>query len=166
MSIALVVGLPLGIAAGLNPGRPRSVTPVLDVAQTMPALVYLAPLTLIFRIGPASATITTIIYALPPVIRLTAHGIRTVPVGPIEAAVSVGTTGRQRLIHVLLPMSRRTIVLGINQTIMAALSMATVAALIDAPGLGEANRPQGVRDPRRGRRLQRGAGDRRPRGGA
>jgi glycine betaine/proline transport system permease protein len=134
--LALIIGLPIGIAAGLSEGTRRIVSPVLDVAQTMPAFVYLAPLTMIFLIGPASATITTLIYALPPVIRLTAHGIGTVPRSSLEAAVSFGATGRQRLFHVLLPMSRRTIVLGINQTIMAALSMVTVAALIDAPGLG------------------------------
>jgi len=135
--LALLLGLPIGIAAGLSDRAARIVTPVLDVAQTMPALVYLAPLSLFFLIGPASATITTLVYALPPVVRLTAHGIRTVPVDSVEAAVSVGATARQRLVHVQLPMARRTIVLGINQTMMAALSMVTVAALIDAPGLGK-----------------------------
>lgn len=134
--LALLIGLPIGIAAGLDRRVAQVVTPVLDVAQTMPAIVYLAPLSLIFLIGPASATVVTLVYALPPVIRLTAHGIRTVPPASVEAAVSLGATGRQRLRQVLLPMARRTIVLGINQTIMAALSMVTVAALIDAPGLG------------------------------
>jgi glycine betaine/proline transport system permease protein len=131
--LALLLGLPIGVAAGLNDRFQRLLTPVLDVAQTMPAFVYLAPLTLFFLIGPASATITTLVYATPPVVRLTAYGIRSVPAASVEAATSLGATGRQRLTGVLLPMSRRTIALGINQTIMAALSMVT----IDAPGLGK-----------------------------
>jgi glycine betaine/proline transport system permease protein len=99
--------------------------------------VYLAPLTLFFAIGPAAATIATLIYAAPPVVRLTAHAIRSVPAESVEAARSLGSTRGQTLAKVLLPMSRSTVVVGINQTIMAALSMVTVAALIDAPGLGQ-----------------------------
>jgi glycine betaine/proline transport system permease protein len=113
------------------------VTPFLDFMQTMPTFVYLAPLTLIFLIGPASATIATVIYAAPPAIRITAHAIRSVPETTAEAADSLGATRRQTLQKVLLPMSKRTVVMGVNQSIMAALAMVTIAALIDAPGLGK-----------------------------
>ncbi|MCA1655849.1 MAG: ABC transporter permease subunit, partial [Pseudonocardiaceae bacterium] len=135
--IALVIGIPLGIWAGLRPRVHRAITPVLDFMQTMPTFVYLAPLTLFFLIGGASATIATLIYAMPPAIRITAHAIASVPPDSVEAADSLGATGRQKLTKVLLPMAKRTIVLGINQTIMAALAMVTIAALIDAPGLGK-----------------------------
>lgn len=134
--IALLIGIPLGIWAGLTPWVRRMVTPVLDFMQIMPPFVYLLPLVLFFGIGPASATIATLIYAMPPTIRITGHAINSVPVNSREAADSMGATGWQRLTKVLLPMAKRTIVLGINQTIMAALAMVTIAALIDAPGLG------------------------------
>jgi glycine betaine/proline transport system permease protein len=137
VAISLLIGIPLGIWAGLSDRFHRLITPFLDFMQTMPTFVYLAPLTLLFLIGPASATIATLIYAMPPAIRLTAHGIRSVPRTPIEATESLGATRWQTLTGVLLPMSKRTIVLGVNQTIMAALSMVTIAALIDAPGLGK-----------------------------
>lgn len=137
VALCLVIGIPIGVWAGLAPRVHRVLSPGLDFMQTMPTFVYLAPLTLFFLIGPASATIATVIYALPPVIRLTAHGVREVPQSVVEATTSLGSTGRQKLGKVLLPMGKRTIVLGINQTMMAALSMATIAALIDAPGLGK-----------------------------
>ena len=135
--LCLLIGIPLGLWAGLSDRVYRLTMPVLDFLQTMPSFVYLAPLTLFFLIGPASAVVATVLYAVPPVVRLTAHGVRGVPESVLEASTSLGSTGAQTLRKVLLPMSRRTIVLGINQTIMAALSMVTIAALIDAPGLGK-----------------------------
>ncbi|MFI1363334.1 ABC transporter permease [Streptomyces griseochromogenes] len=135
--VALLIGIPLGVWAGLSDRFNRIMTPFLDFMQTMPTFVYLAPLTLIFLIGGASAVITTVIYAAPPAIRITAHAIRSVPETTVEAADSLGTTRVQQLLKVLLPMSRRTVVMGVNQTIMAALAMVTIAALIDAPGLGK-----------------------------
>ncbi|MEU0603139.1 ABC transporter permease subunit [Streptomyces sp. NPDC006393] len=135
--VALLFALPLGVWAGLSDRFNRIMTPLLDFMQTMPTFVYLAPLTLFFLIGPASATIATLIYAAPPAIRITAHAVRSVPRSTVEAADSLGATRRQTLLKVLLPMSRRTVVMGVNQTIMAALAMVTIAALIDAPGLGK-----------------------------
>jgi len=105
--ISLLFGIPLGIWAGLSDRFHRLITPLLDFMQTMPTFVYLAPLTLLFLIGPASATIATLIYAMPPAIRLTAHGIRSVPRTPIEATESLGATRWQTLTGVLLPMSKR-----------------------------------------------------------
>jgi glycine betaine/proline transport system permease protein len=135
--LTLLIGIPAGVLAGVNGRVAKTVTPVLDFMQTLPTFVYLAPLALIFLIGPASAVIATVIYAAPPVIRLTAHGIRSIPADTREASDSLGTTGLQRLFTLQLPMARRTIVMGINQTTMAALSMVTIAALIAAPGLGQ-----------------------------
>ncbi len=135
--LSLLVAIPLGIWAGLSNRAFKVATLILDLMQTLPTFVYLAPLTLFFAIGPAAATIATLIYAAPPAVRLTAHAIRSVPPESVEASRSLGSTRGQTLTKVLLPMSRSTVVVGINQTIMAALSMVTVAALIDAPGLGQ-----------------------------
>ncbi|WP_371573757.1 ABC transporter permease [Streptomyces sp. NBC_01314] len=135
--VALLFAIPLGVWAGLSERFNRFVTPFLDFMQTMPTFVYLAPLTLFFLIGGASATIATVIYAAPPAIRITAHAIRSVPETTVEAADSLGATRWQALLKVLLPMSKRTVVMGVNQSIMAALAMVTIAALIDAPGLGK-----------------------------
>lgn len=134
--LALLVGLPLGIWAGTNERVNQVVTPVLDFMQILPSFAYLAPLVLLFMIGPAPSIVATWIFAIPPVIRLTAHGIRQVPATTREAVESLGVGGWQRLRTVLLPMAKRTVVIGINQTTMAALSMVTIAALIGAPGLG------------------------------
>ncbi|WNM32159.1 ABC transporter permease subunit [Streptomyces sp. Li-HN-5-11] len=134
--VALLFAIPLGVWSGLSDRFNRVITPFLDFMQTMPTFVYLAPLTLFFLIGGASATIATVIYAAPPTIRITAHAIRNVSKTTVEAADSLGATRRQSLLKVLLPMSKRTVVMGVNQTIMAALAMVTIAALINAPGLG------------------------------
>jgi glycine betaine/proline transport system permease protein len=133
---SLLIGIPVGIWAGMSARFNTVITPVLDLMQIMPTYVYLSPLVLFFLIGPASAVIATLIYAAPPVIRITAHGIRSVPRSTVEASESLGSTRWQTLTKVMLPMARRTIVIGVNQTIMAALAMVTIASLIDAPGLG------------------------------
>ena len=135
--LSLAIGIPIGIWAGLSDRALKAVTPILDLAQILPTLVYLAPLALFFLIGPASATIATMVYSIPIAVRLTAFGIRGVPVSPVEASTSMGTTTRQLLRKVQLPMASRTIILGINQTVMAALSFVVIAALIGAPGLGK-----------------------------
>ena len=138
---AVVVSCIVGIAIGVLMAHSRRVsalvTPILDVMQTMPPFVYLLPMSILFGIGPAAAVMMTLIYAAPPVIRITAHGIRSVDGPVIEATDSLGQTGLQRLWNVELPMAKRTIIAGINQTMMAALSMATIAAYIDSPGLGQ-----------------------------
>ncbi|MGI3781736.1 MAG: ABC transporter permease, partial [Janthinobacterium lividum] len=136
VSLVLLVGLPLGIWMGTNRRVSQVVTPVLDVMQTLPSFVYLLPVTLFFGIGGAPAVIATFVYAFPPVVRVTAEGIRGVDTSVLEASESLGTTAAQRLLRVLLPMSRRTILVGVNQSVMAALSMVTIAAFINSPGLG------------------------------
>ena len=113
------------------------VTPILDIMQTMPPFADLVPIALGFGIGPTTAIVLTVIYAMPPMVRITEHGIRSVPETTIEAARSLGLTRRQMLRQVQLPMARRTIVVGVNQSMMAALSMATIAALVNGPGLGK-----------------------------
>jgi len=135
--LSLLIGIPLGIWAGLSDRVLRILTPFLDLAQILPTLVYLAPLALFFLIGQASATIATMVYSIPLSIRITSHAIRNLNHSPVEASISMGSTTNQTLTKVQLPMSKQMIVLGINQTVMAALSFVVIAALIAAPGLGK-----------------------------
>ena len=135
--LSLAIGIPLGIWAGLSDRVLKILTPFLDLAQILPTLVYLAPLAIFFMIGEAAATIATMIYSVPIAIRITSHAIRSLNFSPVEASISMGATERQTLRKVQLPMAKQMIVLGINQTVMAALSFVVIAALIAAPGLGK-----------------------------
>lgn len=134
--LAVAIGLPLGIAAALSRRTSQVVMPMLDFMQTMPAFVYLIPAIPFFGLGAVSASVATVIFATPPTIRLTALGIRQVPADLTEAADAFGSTRRQKLFKVQLPMAVPTIMAGINQTIMLSLSMVVIAAMIGAGGLG------------------------------
>lgn len=137
VAITVVIGMPLAVWIASSRRADRAVTVVLDLMQTMPTFVYLLPIVLFFGIGASAAVVCTLIYAIPPLIRIAGHGIRSVSPTTIEATDSAGQTFSQRLVKVQLPMARATIVVGLNQTIMAALSMATLAAYVDGPGLGQ-----------------------------
>ncbi len=133
---ALVIGIPLGIWAGRHDRVERIMRPFLDGMQTIPAFSYLIPLVLLFSIGPATALIATVIFALPPAIRLTSLGIRGVPDTIVEVATSYGSTKRQILRKVQLPLAKPSIMLGVNQTLMMALGMAVIVAVVGVQGLG------------------------------
>ncbi len=135
--LSVLIGIPLAILMAHSKTARSIITPVLDVMQTLPTFTYLLPMMLLFGIGAAAATMCTLIYALPPVMRIASHGIREVSPTTLEATASLGQTSWQRLLKVELPMAKRTIIVGINQTTMAALSMVTIAAFINGPGLGQ-----------------------------
>jgi glycine betaine/proline transport system permease protein len=136
VAISVVLALPIGIWAGRSDRVERILRPVLDAAQVMPAFVYLVPVIFLFNVGRVPGIVATVIYALPPCIRLVSLGLREVPTAPREAAISFGATPRQELFKVQLPMAGRAIMLGVNQTIMMVLSMVVIAALIGAGALG------------------------------
>jgi glycine betaine/proline transport system permease protein len=134
--VAVTLGLPIGIWAARSDRVQRVVNPALDVMQTLPSFVYLIPVVVIFGIGKVPGMIAVVIYALPPMIRLTNLGIRLVDREVIEAADAFGSSERQKLWNVQLPLALPTIMTGVNQTIMMSLAMVVVASMVGVGGLG------------------------------
>jgi ABC-type proline/glycine betaine transport system permease subunit len=135
--LSIVIGVPVGILMAKSTWANVIITPILDFMQTMPAFVYLIPAVAFFGIGMVPGVFSAVIFALPPTVRFTNLGIRQVSDEMVEAAESFGSTGSQQLFKVELPLAKATIMAGINQTVLLALSMVVIASMIGAPGLGE-----------------------------
>lgn len=135
--IAAAIGIPLGIYSGLRPRAWRVVEPVIDTLQTLPSFVYLIPAVMLFKVGDFTAVLAIVLYAIAPAIRFATHGIRQVPPDLVEAGDAIGCTPRQSLYRIRLPVAWPTILLGINQTVMLALSMLVITALVGTRDLGQ-----------------------------
>jgi glycine betaine/proline transport system permease protein len=135
--LSIAIGLPIGILMSRSDRLRGAVNPVLDVMQTMPSFVYLIPVVMLLGIGKVPGLIAVVIYAIPPMIRLTDLGIRLVDKDVLEAADAFGSSDRQKLFKVQLPLALPTIMAGINQTIMMALAMVVIASMIGVQGLGQ-----------------------------
>ena len=136
VTIAILAGIPVGIIMARSDFMEKLFRPILDAMQTMPSFVYLVPGIMLFGLGNVGAILATVLYAIPPCIRLTNLGIRQVDPSVVEAGVSFGSTSLQLLFKVQIPMAIPTIMAGINQTVMMALAMSTIAAMVGAGGLG------------------------------
>ena len=137
VAICLIIGIPLGILTAKSDRLFAIVRPILDGMQTIPAFVYLVPVVMLFGIGNVPGVIVTIIFSIPPVVRLTNLGIRQVPTEIVEAMLAFGASPMQLLFKAQIPVARRTIMAGVNQTLMMALSMVVVASMIAVGGLGQ-----------------------------
>jgi glycine betaine/proline transport system permease protein len=135
--VAVLIGIPFGILSALRPGIEKSTRPILDAMQTVPAFVYFLPLIALVGVGALNAAVATVIYALPPVVRLTTLGIRQVPSQTVEASRVFGSTPGQTLLKVQIPMAMPTILTGLSQTIMMALGIVVLASLVGSGGLGD-----------------------------
>jgi glycine betaine/proline transport system permease protein len=150
VAASVIIGIPLGIIAGRSDRFEAAIRPILDAMQTMPSFVYLIPGVAFFGLGLVPAVIATFIYSVPPSIRLTNLGIRQVPAEVVEAGKAFGSTGRQLLFKIQVPLALPTIMAGVTQTIMLALAMVVIASLIGAGGIGlEVLRGLETRDPGR-----------------
>jgi len=134
--ISIIIGIPLGILMSKSTIAESIIKPILDFMQTMPGFVYLIPAVAFFGIGIVPGVFASVIFALPPTVRMTNLGIRQVPKELVEAADSYGSTASQKLFKVEIPLAKSTIMAGINQTVMLSLSMVVIASMIGAPGLG------------------------------
>lgn len=135
--LALLVGLPLGVMAGLMPKLDHAVEPLLDLIQTLPPYIYLLPAIALLGFGPATALLATLIVAMPPAIRLTSLGIRRTPTQFVELGQATGMTGAQMFFKIRLPFAMPSIMAGINQSLMMAFGMVVIAGIVGSGGLGE-----------------------------